>query len=413
MSTKLTKRTVDCLTPKEKPFDVRDSLIKGFLIRVLPSGSKTYYYQYKNEEGKQRNYRIGNTESISPIQARDIAENKTAEVIKGIDIQAKKHSKREEAEISKYRTLGGFIKNKYSAWILEHRKTGKQTIQRIELHFNQFYERPLIEINTWIIEKWRTERLKNGISKATVNKDITELKTALSKAVKWELIETNPLAKVKPLKLDDCEAIRYLSELEEKSLRKALINRDNEILQNRDSANEWRKERGYTLLPSLHNTDYADHLSAIVLLALNTGMRRGELFNLTWDKINIKSKTLTIIGTNAKSGKTRHIPLNDEAITTITKWEKLTDKEGLVFKNKLGNRFDNIQTSWERLIKNTNIRNFRFHDLRHTFASKLVMKGVPLNTVRELLGHSDLKTTLRYAHLAPDHKADAVALLNS
>ena len=86
MSTKLTKRTVDCLTPQERPFDVRDSLIKGFLIRVLPSGSKTYYYQYKNEEGKQRNYRIGNTKSISPIQARDIAENKAAEVIKGIDI---------------------------------------------------------------------------------------------------------------------------------------------------------------------------------------------------------------------------------------------------------------------------------------------------------------------------------------
>jgi integrase len=411
MSTKLTKRTIDSLTPKDKPYDKRDSVIKGFLVRVLPSGNKTYYYQYKNEEGKQRNYRIGNAGNITPIQARDTAENKAAEVIKGIDIQTEKYRKREEGLKTKYRALGGLINNKYSDWIIEHRKTGKQIIDSIELHFSQFYDRPLTEINSWIIEKWRTERLKNGISKATVNKNITELKSALSKAVEWELIAINPLAKVKPLKLDSIGKVRYLTKTEEKRLRKTLQTRDMKIKSERDSANRWRKERGYELLPDLLNCHYADHITPIVLLAINTGLRRGELFNLQWEDINFRNKTLTIQGKTAKSGNTRHVPLNPEASDVLKSWKTQNKGQIRMFYGKKGARLNNIKTAWSAMITNAKIKDFRFHDLRHTFASNLVMKGAPLNTVRELLGHSDLKTTLRYAHLAPDHKAEAVALL--
>ena len=413
MSTKLTKRTIGSLTPKDKPYDKRDSDIKGFLVRVLPSGNKTYYYQYKNEDGKQRNYRIGSTGNISPMQARDTAENKAAEVIKGIDIQAEKHKKREEGQRSKYKTLGGLINNKYSDWITEHRKTGKQIVDNIELHFSQFYDRPLTEINSWIIEKWRTERLKSGISKATVNKDITGLKTALSKAVEWDLIEINPLAKVKPLKLDSIGKVRYLTKTEEKRLRKELQVRDMKIKSERGSANKWREERGYDLLPNLLDCHYADHITPIVLLALNTGQRRGELFDLQWDDVNFKTKTLTIQGETAKSGNTRHIPLNAEALDVLKNWKAQNKGQERVFYGKNGARLNNIKSAWSVMIANAKIKDFRFHDLRHSFASKLVMKGAPLNTVRELLGHGDLKTTLRYAHLAPDHKADAVALLNS
>lgn len=150
----------------------------------------------------------------------------------------------------------------------------------------------------------------------------------------------------------------------------------------------------------------------MVLLSMNTGIRQGELFNLTWANINFQQAILIVAGDKAKSGKTRHIPLNSEALTALKTWHQQTnDKEGLVFPSKTSHPFNNIRKAWQRVLKLANISNFRWHDLRHHFASKLVMAGVDLNTVRELLGHSDIKMTLRYAHLAPEHKANAVEKL--
>ena len=141
-------------------------------------------------------------------------------------------------------------------------------------------------------------------------------------------------------------------------------------------------------------------------------MRRGEVFNLTWADIDLTNKLVTVEGEGAKSGQTRHIPLNKEALETLKGWRKQHSKEvGFVFPGKKGERLDNVKKSWDGLLKLAKVTGFRWHDLRHTFASKLVMAGVPLNTVRELLGHSDIAMTLRYAHLAPDSKAAAVELI--
>ena len=88
------------------------------------------------------------------------------------------------------------------------------------------------------------------------------------------------------------------------------------------------------------------------------------------------------------------------------------DSSELVFKSPItGKKLDSIKKSWSTLIKKANIQNFRFHDLRHNFASQLIMKGESPATVRELVGHSDFKMTLRYAPLAPAHKQKAVDLL--
>jgi integrase len=141
-------------------------------------------------------------------------------------------------------------------------------------------------------------------------------------------------------------------------------------------------------------------------------MRRGELFALEWRDLDLDRRTLAVRGDNAKSGKTRHIPLNDEAADTLSHWQGQQGDNGLVFPGKEGLPMDNINSSWRHLMERAKITRFRFHDLRHTFASKLVMAGVDLNTVRELLGHADIAMTLRYAHLAPAHKAAAVELLN-
>jgi len=102
--------------------------------------------------------------------------------------------------------------------------------------------------------------------------------------------------------------------------------------------------------------------------------------------------------------------LNAISLKVLNDWRQQTSGNGLVFINsKTGKMFDNVNKAWDGILTAAGIENFRWHDMRHHFASKLVMKGVDLNTVRELLGHSAIKMTLRYAHLAPEHKANAVA----
>ena len=413
MIAKLTNRTVKALKPRNKPYDVRDTDIKGFLLRVSPSGNMTYYLQYRNVDGLQKHYRIRTVGNITPVQARDIAEKKAGEIANGIDIQAHKKIQRKEAERSRSSTLGGFLNKRYREWASVHLRDSFENIKRIERNFSNLFPRPLSEINSWVIEKWRSERLKSGISKVTVNRDVAAIKAVISKAVEWEVIPYNPLAKVKPFKIQSLGRVRYLTASEEATLKKYLEVRDIKIINERASVNERRIGRGYELLPDLIGCKYADHITPLVLLGLNTGLRKGELFNLDWSDINLKTKTLTVQGKTSKSGETRYIPLNIDALNILKQWRDQSKNNGYVFPAKDGKRLGTIQVPWENVIKDSKIKNFRFHDLRHSFASKLVMKGVPLNTVRELLGHGDLKTTLRYAHLAPDHKADAVALLNS
>lgn len=112
---------------------------------------------------------------------------------------------------------------------------------------------------------------------------------------------------------------------------------------------------------------------------------------------------------SAKNGQTRRIPLNAEALATLETWRKLAkDGKPRVFPGVGGGRLKRVDRAWRRLKKGAELQNFRFHDLRHHFASRLVQSGVPLNTVRELLGHADTMMVLRYAHLSPDHLAAAV-----
>jgi integrase len=180
----------------------------------------------------------------------------------------------------------------------------------------------------------------------------------------------------------------------------------------RDSANEWRAVRGYKLLPDLRQRMFADHLKPLVILSLNTGMRRGELFALTWESVDLVAGRITVHGATAKSGKTRHIPLNAAALDALRGWrDQAPTKTGLIFPAKNGDALTHVRRAWESVLRAGKITRFRWHDMRHTFASKLVMASVDLNTVRELLGHSDYAMTQRYAHLAPEHKAAAVAKL--
>lgn len=188
---------------------------------------------------------------------------------------------------------------------------------------------------------------------------------------------------------------------EDKRLREALRERDNEMQEARESANCWRQARKHDALSVLPH--YGDQLTPAVLLSMNTGMRRGELLALHWSAIDTQGKQFTIEGSTAKNQQTRHIPLNAEALEVLKQWKAQAPDGERVFPIDTG-----FKTAWAALLERAKITKFCWHDLRHHFASGLVKAGVPLNTVRELLGHGSMAMTLRYAHLAPDQKRAAV-----
>jgi site-specific recombinase XerD len=118
----------------------------------------------------------------------------------------------------------------------------------------------------------------------------------------------------------------------------------------------------------------------------------------------------------AKNDKEYYVPMSDLVFETLSLWQKQSKRTGpnnLVFPSpKTGEKMDSCDSAWENLLKKAEIENFRWHDMRHDFASQLVMMGADLNAVRELLGHADLKMTLRYAHLAPENKLQVVKMLD-
>ncbi len=405
---KLTITTVKTIKPTGKLVRYWDTEIKGFMLQVSPAGTMTYYLRYRYE-GKSLTYKIGRHPDITPTHARSIAQAKAGDVAKGIDIQADKKKAARQQAIAKKTTLKGYIRYVYKDHLLTERRTGAKILQSIQTHFGQWENKQLQDISHFLVANWRKQQLKAGKSPGTVNRSIAYLRALLNHAYHNNVIASHPLATFKQLREDKNKIVRYLLPDEETRLREALIARDTKAAKERDSANQWRKERGYSLKHTIQG--YSDYLHPLVLLALNTGMRRGELFNLHWNDIDLKRRTLAIHGHNAKSGKTRHIPLNEEAFAVLVKWRNESSSKRYVF-TLTGARLDNIKTAFGNVLKQAEIDVFRFHDLRHTFASKLAMRAVDLNTIRELLGHSDLQMTMRYAHLAPNVKAKAVELLS-
>ena len=145
-----------------------------------------------------------------------------------------------------------------------------------------------------------------------------------------------------------------------------------------------------------------------MIAALNTGMRQGELLNLKWADVNFVRKNITI--TTSKNNERRDIPMSgylSETLAAIKAGSKgihvFVDSSGKPF-----SRFGFLRTRFDKAVNTAGIEDFHFHDLRHTFASHLVMGGYDILTVKELLGHKSLEMTLRYAHLSSDHKRLAV-----
>jgi integrase len=146
-------------------------------------------------------------------------------------------------------------------------------------------------------------------------------------------------------------------------------------------------------------------------MALHTGMRRGEIFNLKWEDVDFRTRLLRV--RNSKSGEPRQIPLDETLVDTLKDLPSRFAK-GYVFPSpQTGGRLTDVKKQFATTVSKAKLENFRFHDLRHTFASHLVMNGVDLVTVATLLGHSSTRMTERYSHLSPAHQTRAVKVLDS
>lgn len=389
---------IDAKKAKRTQYRVYDAEVPQLYVRILPTGIKTWYVTW----ARNRDTALGKWPGLTVKAAREQARQALIEAAEGVPEVARRKAK--------VLTLRAFLDpdddESYGAWVKANRKSGQSTIQRIRSAFPDLLDKPLSGLNAWLIDKWRLKRLKAGVEPSTVNRDLIALKAALSKAVEWQMVPIHPLADVKHSKVEKDDRVRFLSDAEESRLRAALAERDAQAIAERASGNRWRAQRGYELMPVIPTDGFADHLTPFVLISLNTGCRRGELTGLVWSAIDLEHRRLTVKASTSKGARTRYVPLNDAAIDVLQRWRRQCAGERV---------FDvtTVKTAWRALMKRAEIVDFRPHDMRHHFASKLVQADVSLYHVQKLLGHSSLKMTERYAHVKESDLAGAVARLRT
>ena len=386
---------------------------KGLRLYVGTSGKKTWYISYRRPGNtKDSQHKIGDADLFSVSQAREATLKFLAAVAQGETPWAKPEAPREVEGL----TLDAFIRNSYGPWVIEHRRAGKYTLALMQSSFTGLLGLLIDEITVDVLERWRSgKRHEKGTKASSLNRQVTALKAALNWGVKRGIFETNPMTRLEKLKEDDSDTkVRYLFPEERERLFAALDAREKRIRTERDSHNEWLKKREHPLLPDLRECAFTDYLKPMIIVSLNTGIRQGSLFDLLWSDICFQEGILTVRPPAEKNSKLIRIPMNPTLTKTLLAWKEQTGRDGdeLVFPSpKTGGVMNNCKKAWAGVLKAADIKKFRWHDMRHDFASQLVIKGADLNTVRELLGHSDLKMTLRYAHLAPQVKRAAVEML--
>lgn len=253
----------------------------------------------------------------------------------------------------------------------------------VNLLSNNFGQLRLNQIQTYNLEKYQSKMLIDGISPATINRRIATIKHMMTKACDWGIVDDIALRAVRKVKMlkEDNGRMRFLTRAE---------------------ADKLVEECG--------SGKSGSYLTPIVQVALNTGMRLGEILKLRWEHVDLANNMLTVVSSNAKNARRRDIPIN-ATLQSVFKSMARPISGGFVF-GKDGKQRTDIRVGMNNALRRCKIRDFHFHDLRHTFASWLVQSGVDLTTLQKLLGHRSYSMTLRYAHLAPEHLASAVRVLD-
>jgi integrase len=255
-------------------------------------------------------------------------------------------------------------------------------------HLKEFFKgKYLSEITAEQVERYKAKRRadlvrpeaeeKPGVdpklvSPSTINRELACLKTCLNHAVEWEKLDRNPAAKVKKFREPNAKE-RILTPVEAKRLL----------------------------------GEASEDLRPVLIIALNTGMRKNEILSLRWKDVDFVKSFIHIA--DSKSGRSRDIPMNSLVFETL--YEMSRDRE-FVFENpETKSQVLDVKTAFKGACRRAEIKGVRFHDLRHTAASRMVEAGIDLVTVSKILGHSSIQMTMRYAHPTPENMRLAVQKL--
>ncbi|MBA3813805.1 MAG: tyrosine-type recombinase/integrase [Alphaproteobacteria bacterium] len=360
---KLTKRFVESITPHEKDeLFFWDSELKGFGLRIFPTGRRTYFVQYRNQLNSTRRKKIGLHGNITADQAREEAKKLLGDVAKGSD-PSKDHQQEKLKPIfdklaAEYMEVYAKANKKPKSYKEDQKMLDSIILKRLGY-------KKLDEIATHDIQHLH-HALRDTPYMA--NRVRALLSKMFNLAIQWKWASANPVEGVSKYK--EQKRDRWLN--------------DQEV------------QRLFSVLETYHNQSVAN---AIRLLLL-TGSRRGEVLGAMWEQFNLESGVWTKPAHTTKQSKMEHLPLSLQVIDLLKRM-KARSISPYLFPGKIpGEPLQDIKKAWKTISTKAEIPNVRLHDLRHTHASHLVSSGLSLSIVGKLLGHTQASTTQRYAHLA-------------
>jgi integrase len=346
------------------------------MLEVRSSGGKTFYQRYRDARGRERQYKIASSRALTVQQARRKARAILAEAVLG------KNPQQEREILRSIPTLGEFVRDTYLPFAKNTKRSWRtdETVLRIHV-LHKFSALPLDQVSTQSIANLLRHMRDAGYATGTTNRVLILLRFVFNLANKWDVPGSakNPTAGLKTA--PDVNRERFLTNEEVQRLL-STIDRD----QNQVAA------------------------QAIKLLLL-TGARRNEITHAKWEQVNWNRRTLFV--PCSKSGRARLIQLNSAALDVLRSVPHVPENDFIFPSPVTGRPSSSLHFPWTRIRANAALENFRLHDLRHSFASFLVNNGVSLYVVQGLLGHTQARTTQRYAHLVNDTLSDAVEIVGA
>lgn len=357
--------------PPAKKVDYYDKAIPGFILEFRPSGGATYYLRYRDRRGRQRQYKIGDQKSLTLEKARQAAKVLRSRVILG------ESPIEERATIKSIPTFAEFVSEVYLPHIKVTRRNTSSDVSHLKRHLlPRIGHLPLNQVRQQHVLACHDELLRTGYAKATANRSmvITKIIFNLAKRLGTPGAEVNPVAGIKFADPQNARE-RYLTKEETQRLLRALDESEN------------------------------SQLRFIVPLLLLTGARKREILDATWDEINLEKRYLRV--PLSKSGKPRLIPLSSAAMEVLQRVPRTEGCPYVVPNPDTGKPYVSVYASWDRARKKAGLQDVRLHDLRHSYASSLVNAGTSIYVVSKVLGHSQIKNTMRYSHLSQETLVDA------